>query len=79
MGRFFKIFATLNWLKSKKILEKSGDFIQNLTQNWADWYMNGSIFLEKLGFVWVPTKTKLEYPPGSLFLKKGAILHSRVH
>ena len=54
MGRFFKIFP-------------------NLSQNWADWYMNGSLFLEKLVFVWVyfqiswwhvPTKTKLEYPPG---------------
>ena len=36
--------------------------------------MNGSLFLEKLVFVWVyfqipwwhiPTKTKLEYPPGA--------------
>ena len=37
----------------------------------ADWFINGSLFLEKLVFVWVyfqipwcriPTKTKLEYP-----------------
>ena len=51
MGRFFKIFPNLsqNWLKFKKILEKSGDFAQNLAQNWADWYMNGSLFLEKFG------------------------------
>ena len=75
MGRFFKIFPNLsqNWLKSNKIYEKSGDFAQYLAQNWFDWYMNGSLFLEKLVFVWVyfqiplrhiPTKTKLEYPPG---------------
>ena len=62
-----------NWLKFKKILEKIGNFVQNLAQNWADWYTNGLLFLEKLVFVWVyfqilwrhiPTKTKLEYPPG---------------
>ena len=61
-----------NWLKFKKILEKIGNFVQNLAQNWAGWYMNGLLFLEKLVFVWVyfqipwrhiPTKTKLEYPP----------------
>ena len=73
MGRFFKIWPNLsqNWLKFKKILEKIGNFVQNLAQNWADWYMNGLLFLEKLVFVWVyfqipwrhiPTKTKLEYP-----------------
>ena len=76
MGQFFKIFPNLskNCLKFKKILEKSGCLGQNLAQNKADWYMNGSIFLEKLVFVWVyfqilwrysPTKTTLEYPlPG---------------
>ena len=74
MGQFFKIWPNLsqNWLKFKKILEKIGNFVQNLAQNWADWYMNGLLFLEKLVFVWVylqipwqhiPTKTKLEYPP----------------
>ena len=36
----------------RKFLEKSGDFAQNWAQNWADWYMNGSLFLEKLVFVW---------------------------
>ena len=59
-------------LKKKKKKKKSGDFAQHLAQNWFDWYMNGSLFLEKLVFVWVyfqiplrhiPTKTKLEYPP----------------
>ena len=54
MGRFFKTSP-------------------NLSQTWTDWYMNGSLFLENLVFVWVffqiplwhiPTKTKLEYPPG---------------
>ena len=53
-GQLFKIVPNLsqNWLKFKKILEKSGDFAQNLSQNRADWYMNVLIFLEKLVFVW---------------------------
>ena len=29
-----------------EILEKSGDFAQNLAPKWADWYMNGSLFLK---------------------------------
>ena len=73
MGWFFKIWPNLsqNWLKFKKILEKIGNFVQNLAPNWTDWYMNGLLFLEKLVFVWVyfqipwwhiPTKTKLQYP-----------------
>ena len=74
---FYKIFQ--NWLKFKKIWEKSGDFAQTLAQSWAD-YMNGSLFLEKLVFVWIffrisrrhiPTKIKLEckgLPPGSPIL-----------
>ena len=50
-------------------------FVQNCAQNWADWYLNGLLFLEKLVFEWVcfqipwrhiPTKTKLEYPPGCI-------------
>ena len=51
---FSKIFRNLgqNWPKFKKIWEESGDFAQNLVQNWADWYTNGSVFLEKLVFVW---------------------------
>ena len=55
MGRFFKICTNLsqNWLKLKKLLEKSGDFAQNLAQNWVDWYMKWSLFLEKLVPVWV--------------------------
>ena len=50
---FFKSSLNLsqNWLKFKKILEKSGDFAQNLAKYWTDWYMNGSLFLEKLVFV----------------------------
>ena len=50
MGWFSKIFPNLSqfWLKFKKILEKLGDFAQNLAQNWADWYINESLFLEKL-------------------------------
>ena len=40
-GSIFKIFSNFsqNWLKFKKILEKLGDFAQNL----ANWYMNGSL------------------------------------
>ena len=56
MGRYFKIFPnwSQNWLKFNKICEeKLGDFAQYLAQNWFDWYMNGSLFLEKLVFVWV--------------------------
>ena len=71
-GSIFQIFPHLsqNWLKIKKILEKSGDFAKILAQNRTKWYMNGSLFLENLIFVWVyfkilqwhaPTKTKLEY------------------
>ena len=74
MGLFFKIFPNLsqNLLKIKKILGKSGDFAQNLDQNWADRYMKGPLFSWKLIFVWVffqilrqhiSTQTKLESPP----------------
>ena len=58
-GSIFQIFPNLsqNWLKFKKILEKLGDFAQNLAQNWGDWYMNGSLFFLffffKLVFVWI--------------------------
>ena len=75
----FKIFPNLsqNWLKWKKFLENLGDFAQNLVQIWSNWYMNWSLFLEKLVFVWVyfqillrriPTKTKLESPPQGYLL-----------
>ena len=51
MGRFFKFFLNLgqNWLRFKKILEKSCDFPQNFAPYRADWYMNGSLFLENIG------------------------------
>ena len=87
MGRFFKIWPNLsqNWLKFKKILEKIGNFVQNLAQNWANWYMNGLLFLEKLVFVWVyfqirgGTKTKLEYPPnvgiGLYWITVGSVIY----
>ena len=74
-SKFGQIWAKIG-SKFKKILDKIGNFVQNLEQNWADWYMNGLLFLEKLVFVWVyfqilwrhiPTKTKLEYPPGIKF------------
>ena len=38
-GLIFQKFCQ-NWLKFKKILEKLGDFAQNLAQNWADWYIS---------------------------------------
>ena len=69
-GSIFENFPKFKpGLNLGKILEKSGDFAQDLAQNWADLYINGSLFLEKLVFVWVyfqilrrhlPTKTKLE-------------------
>ena len=71
-GSIFQNFPKFEQNQFEKILEKSDDFAQNLVQNWSDWYMNGSLFLEKLVFVWVyfhilwrhiPTKTKLEYTP----------------
>ena len=73
-GSIFKIFPNLSqiWLKLKKCLEKLYDVAQILAQNWAYWYMNGSLFLVELVFEWVYfqipqwhvlTKTKLEYPP----------------
>ena len=52
-GWFFKSSPNLsqNWLKFKKILEKLGDLAQNLAKNWTNWYMNGSLFFEKLVFL----------------------------
>ena len=66
MGQFFKIWPNLsqNWLKFKKILEKIGNFVQNLAQNWANWYMNGLLFLEKLVFVpGAPLVSEVGYHP----------------
>ena len=80
-GLIFQKFRNLsqNWLKFKKILEKSGDFVQNLAKNWTDWYMNGSLFLEKLVLVWVYTfkfrggtslpRPNLSTPPPGLSFK----------
>ena len=33
----------------KNFEKKLGDFTQNLAKNWGDWYMNRSLFLEKIG------------------------------
>ena len=84
MGRFSKFGQ--NWLKFKKILEKIGTFVQNLAQNWADWYMNRLLFLEKLVFVWVyfqipwwhiPTKPNLSTPPDlDLVIMQVPVSHS---
>ena len=47
MSRFFKILGSgWNFWKNRVVLHI---FSQ---KNWADWYMNGSLFLEKLVFVW---------------------------
>ena len=71
-SQFGQIWAKIG-SNLRKFWKKIGNFVKNLAQNWADWYMNGLLFLEKLVFVWVyfqilwqhiPTKTKLEYPPG---------------
>ena len=61
------------WLKFKKIWEKSGDFVKNLAHSWADWYKNGSLFLENW-YLYGSTikfrggtslsKPNLSYPPG---------------
>ena len=48
----FPIFEQ-NWLKFKKTLEKSGNFPQNLAQNWANWYMKWVTFLDKFGVPFV--------------------------
>ena len=32
-----------------KLAQTSENFAQCLAQNWPDWYMNGSLFLEKIG------------------------------
>ena len=70
----------------RKFWKKSGDFALNLAKNWTDWYMNGSLFLEKLVFAWVyfqilwrhiPTKTKIEYPPVQVS-DNTPILHSSI-
>ena len=77
MSRFFKIWPNLSqsWLKFKKILEKIGNFVQNLSQNRADWYMNGLLFLENW-YLYGSTfkfrggisllKPNLSTPPGSM-------------
>ena len=63
-----------NFPKFEPKFWKSGDFAQNLAENWSNWYMNESLVFEKLVFVWVyfqilwrriPTKTELEYPLGA--------------
>ena len=70
-GSIFQNFLKFG-SKFKKILERLGIFAQYMAQNWADWYMNGSLLLGKLVSVWfyfqilwwyIPTKTKLEYTP----------------
>ena len=61
-----------------KILEKTGEFAKNLAQIWVDWYMIGSLFLEKLVFVCIYFQilqrhipTKLEYQNTSLYTTFG--------
>ena len=45
-GQIFKNFPKFEQ-------EKKGHFGQKLTQNRADWYMTGSLFLWKLVYAWV--------------------------
>ena len=58
----FSRYLSQNWLKFKKIWEKIGNFVQNLVQNWADWYMNGLLFLEKLVFVGLVSNSVAVHP-----------------
>ena len=46
-----------------KIVEEIGNFVRNLAPNWADWYMNGLLFLEKLVFVWNPIYFQILWQP----------------
>ena len=71
MGQFFNFFFQI----SAKISSNLRTFLKNQVILLKIWSMNGLLFLEKLVFVWVffqiprrhiPTKTKLEYPPGSV-------------
>ena len=50
-----------NLKKFKTILEILANFAQNLAQIKANWYMNGSLFLKKLLFVWVYVQTLWQY------------------
>ena len=69
----------------KIFLEKSGDFAQNLTQNGSNWYINGSLFLEKKLYLYGSTfkfrvgtslpKPKLSTPVGTDWLTD---LHDRL-
>ena len=57
------------WLKFKTIWIKSGNYGQNLTQNWIDWGSLSSKIGVNMGPLsysqWhVPTKTKVESPHG---------------
>ena len=71
-SKFSQIWANLKKFGKNRVI-----LLKNLAQNWADWYKNGPLFLEKLVFVWVyfqilrqyvPTKTKFEYlPPRGLW------------
>ena len=74
------VYEWVDFSKVPQILAKIGPnlrkfwknqviLLKNLAANWTEWYMNGSLFLEKLVFVWVyfqilwrhiPTKTKHE-------------------
>ena len=49
-SKFAQIWAKIG-SNLRKFWKKSSDFAQNLVQNWSNWYMNGSLFLEKLVFV----------------------------
>ena len=72
-----------NLAKFKKILEKIGNFVQNLAQNWADWYIWMGYFFLKNWYLYGSTfkfrgstslpKPNLSIPGGGgeLSLKEG--------
>ena len=60
-SKFGQIWAKIG-SNLRKFLEEIDNFVQNLAQNWADWYMNGLLFLEKLVFVWINFQIAVAYP-----------------
>ena len=50
-SKFTQIWAKIG-TDLRKFWKKRVTALKKLVQNWSDWYMNGSLFLEKLVFAW---------------------------
>ena len=53
---FYLPWADFHWNHKRSFGICMGQFFKifpDLSQNWANWYMDGSCFLEKLVFIWV--------------------------